>query len=256
MKSTSLGHAGVFISYSHEDLEYLQRLQVHLRPLTMEHRLRVWADSELKMGDQWESEITAALRGAAAAILLVSADFLASDFIAKKELPLLIKKAREHHLPVIPVFVQHCSLPVDHALLSFQCANTPAHPLSRQDCAGREEVYARVRACIEDAFLNPSPKWVASHVFGNMRDGFVSTQILALLYQTREAEWGLTFSELHRQLGKPQRGHVVAMVEDFKKAGWVVSKTHPTTGPRLRITDEGSRQFCRILSSINGPLRI
>jgi len=78
---------GAFVSYSHEDREWLQQLMKHLAPVLRDESFVVWDDRQIKAGEQWEGEIFRALDSARAAILLVSANFLASDYIAKKELP-------------------------------------------------------------------------------------------------------------------------------------------------------------------------
>ena len=80
----------VFVSYSHADAEHLQRLRVHLRPFERAGLVDVWADTRLRPGQRWRQEIELALERAAVSILLVSADFLASDFVADNELPPLL----------------------------------------------------------------------------------------------------------------------------------------------------------------------
>ena len=86
-------HPNVFISYSHSDREYLDRLLVHLKPLEKDGRIDLWVDTRLRAGDRWKKEIEKALNRANVAVLLVSADFLASDFITDNELPPLLKNA-------------------------------------------------------------------------------------------------------------------------------------------------------------------
>jgi hypothetical protein len=83
----------VFISYCHADREYLDRLLVHLKPLEKAGFIDLWVDTRLRAGDRWKSEIENALGRATVAVLLICADFLASDFITDNELPPLLRNA-------------------------------------------------------------------------------------------------------------------------------------------------------------------
>src|SRR5687768_8381927 len=74
----------VFVSYSHKDGKWLERLQVHLKPLIREGAITLWEDSQIAAGEDWRAVIRAELSSARVAILLISADFLASDFIANE----------------------------------------------------------------------------------------------------------------------------------------------------------------------------
>jgi internalin A len=71
----------VFISYSHHDTKWLERLRVRLKPLQRIHRVEIWDDTKLKPGSKWREEIANAIKSTAVAIPLISAEFLASDFI-------------------------------------------------------------------------------------------------------------------------------------------------------------------------------
>src|SRR5687767_3085904 len=93
----------VFVSYSHADRRWVDRLRVHLVPLIREEELDLWEDSRILAGKRWRQEIANAIDRAAVAVLLVSADFLASDFVASEELPQLLHKAESEGLIVIPL---------------------------------------------------------------------------------------------------------------------------------------------------------
>ena len=71
----------VFVSYSHRDEKWLERLQVHLKPLVRAGDIDLWDDTQIRSGEDWKAKIDQALGSARFAVLLVSADFLASDFI-------------------------------------------------------------------------------------------------------------------------------------------------------------------------------
>jgi hypothetical protein len=79
--------ARVFVSYNHRDRIWLERLQVHLKPLVRQNAIDLWDDTRLRPGTNWREDIQQAVASAQIAILLISADFLASDFIDTDELP-------------------------------------------------------------------------------------------------------------------------------------------------------------------------
>lgn len=80
----------IFISYSHADSDYQLRLRMHLSIFERSGSVKYWSDTQLRTGDQWRNEIENNLEKTAVAILLVSADFLDSDFIRSNELPPLL----------------------------------------------------------------------------------------------------------------------------------------------------------------------
>lgn len=141
---------GVFISYSHADRGWLERLQKHLKPLQREG-IEVWADTRLKAGEQWRDEIREALSNTRVAILLISADFLASDFIVTNELPPLLTAAEEDGATILPVIISACGYVRMESLSRFQAVNDPAKPLVDMRRGNREKVLDQVARAVEDA---------------------------------------------------------------------------------------------------------
>jgi transcriptional regulator with XRE-family HTH domain len=123
----------LFISYSHTDKEYLDRLLVHLRPLQKSGLIDPWNDTRIVAGDKWKEEIEKALEKAAVAVLLISADFLASNFIVDNELPPLLKKASDEGTVILPLILKPCGFIRDKSLSIFQAVNSPDAPLSGMD---------------------------------------------------------------------------------------------------------------------------
>jgi tetratricopeptide (TPR) repeat protein len=103
---TFMAKPTVFVSYSHNDAVWKDRLVKHLKVLEGEGHLEVWDDSRIGAGRDWYPEIDRALKSAAVAILLITPDFLISDFISAEEIPRLLERRRDDHLPVFPVIIR------------------------------------------------------------------------------------------------------------------------------------------------------
>ena len=144
----------LFISYSHVDREWVERLQKMIRPLVRSHGLRLWDDSQIQPGDKWRQEIETALAAAKVALLLVSSDFLASEFVTNSELPQLLAAAEEEGLrilwvPLRPSLVRRT--PID----AYQALLDPGRPLARMDPVEQEEALVEIALAIEKALAAP-----------------------------------------------------------------------------------------------------
>src|SRR3954468_3748490 len=95
----------VFISYSHADKEWLERLKRHLKPLVRDGHLESWDDTHIQPGDDWQQEIRTALDTAQVAVLLITADSFPADFIDENELPPLLAAAESKGGRILPVIL-------------------------------------------------------------------------------------------------------------------------------------------------------
>lgn len=119
----------VFVSYSHKDIEWLKRLQIHLKDLERHGFIELWDDTKICTGAQWRKEISDALSTASVAILLISADFIASDFIAKNELPPLLAAAQSEGVAILPLIISPSRFEQIESLARFQSVNPASKPL-------------------------------------------------------------------------------------------------------------------------------
>lgn len=140
----------VFISYSHHDARYLKELLTHLNPLVRDKEVTVWVDTMLQAGDEWRAEIRQALTSAKVAIILMSAHFRASKFIAEEELPPLLAAARTRGMLIIPVIVGFCWFD-ESELAHVQAVNNPSQPLYKLRLPQRDTVWVDVVQRIEQA---------------------------------------------------------------------------------------------------------
>jgi formylglycine-generating enzyme required for sulfatase activity len=140
----------LFISYSHADREWVVRLQTMIRPLVRSHGLRLWDDSQIQPGDKWREEIETALAAAKVALLLVSSDFLASEFVTNSELPQLLTAAEEEGLRILWVPVRP-SLVKRTPISAYQALGDPGRPLARMDPVEQEEALVEIALAIEQA---------------------------------------------------------------------------------------------------------
>lgn len=140
----------LFISYSHQDREWLQRLQVCLKPHFSDAEVSVWDDTQIPSGSIWWDEIDRALQGATAAVLLLSSDFLASDFIMNQEWPRLKKAAAERGLRILPVPVRSSAVG-ETEIGEFQALLDTGQPIDHFEKADQDHLLVKVARKIRDA---------------------------------------------------------------------------------------------------------
>ncbi|HEX7314197.1 MAG TPA: toll/interleukin-1 receptor domain-containing protein [Pyrinomonadaceae bacterium] len=142
----------VFFSYSHKDKKWLELFQATLKPFIRTNQFSVWDDTKIKAGDIWRDEIKQALASAKVAVLLVSTNFLNSDFIAENELPPLLEAAQNEGLRILLVVVGH-SLFEETELGRYQAVNEPSRPLASISATNREKEIVRICKEIKSAAL-------------------------------------------------------------------------------------------------------
>jgi class 3 adenylate cyclase len=146
----------VFISYSHRDQEWLAQLQTMMKPLVRSGAILPWADTMIRTGADWHEHIQTALTAAKVGVMLVSSNFLASDFIAEVELPALLTAAAEEGLQVCWILVSAC-LHETSGLSRFQAAHDISRPLDSLTPAELNGTLASIAREINRLANTPSP---------------------------------------------------------------------------------------------------
>ena len=94
-----------FVSYSHEDEQYRLQLDKWLAPLTREKLISVWHDRKILPGQDWDQEIDKNLESADIVLLLVSQDFLASEYAYSREMSRAMERHRSRSATVVPIIL-------------------------------------------------------------------------------------------------------------------------------------------------------
>ena len=98
----------VFLSYSHRDEELCERFLVHLSQLRRDGLIEPWHDRRITAGSEWAGAIDEHLNAAHVIILLVSADFLASDYCKHIEMTRALERSQKGEARVVSVILKPC----------------------------------------------------------------------------------------------------------------------------------------------------
>jgi len=140
----------VFISYSHKDEKWLEKLKQFLRPLEDQELIRVWDDTEIRAGSDWLGDIRKALESARVAVFLITQNFLDSPFIKEHELPKLIDAANSRGCLIFWIQVSSTTFE-DSPLAKFQGVIPPNRPLDLMSDAEQSKVLVDIYRKMKEA---------------------------------------------------------------------------------------------------------
>lgn len=142
----------IFISYSHRDETFKDELVTMLAALQRRGIVDTWQDRRIEAGDEWNKSIEAAMNDCDLALLLVSADYLASQFIQEAEQPRLLERGRETQLRVIPIIVRPCPWRSEPVLKDFQALPKDGKAVITfsEENGERDQVWTDIAAVIEE----------------------------------------------------------------------------------------------------------
>jgi len=145
--------AKLFVSYSHRDSIWLEKLKPHLGSLARERGFdtEFFDDTHIRVGSEWRARIDEAMHSAQVAILLISKYFLDSEFITSNELPPLLQAAEQAKTVILPVVLSPCRYNSHAALSKIQSVNPPSEPLEGMSKVRCEAVLVKVTDLVDEA---------------------------------------------------------------------------------------------------------
>lgn len=140
----------VFVSYAHEDEDFRTQLEKHLSALRRRGLISIWNDRRITAGTEWKGAIDANLDSADLILLLISEDFLHSDYCYDIELKRALERHEANDAMVVPIMLR----PVDwHGTPFSKLAALPtdARPITnwRSRASAFTDVAAGIRKAIE-----------------------------------------------------------------------------------------------------------
>ncbi|MEZ4955715.1 MAG: SUMF1/EgtB/PvdO family nonheme iron enzyme [Saprospiraceae bacterium] len=98
----------IFIAYAHEDRPLLKKLRTHLNVMKRQQHCDIFYDGEMMPGETWDDRLKKELRSAHIFVLLVTAEFLDSDYVNETELPKILERRSKGEAEVVAVILKDC----------------------------------------------------------------------------------------------------------------------------------------------------
>jgi DNA polymerase III delta prime subunit len=171
----------VFISYSHKDEKFREELNTHLSLMKRNGEIETWDDRKIIPGEEWSEEIANSLETADIILLLVSSDFINSDYCFDIEVARAIEKHNEKTAIVIPVLLRICdwkSAPFS----KLQALPTEALPIKKWEDS--DEAWNDVVNGIRDSLVELKKKTVQVVITPKLTCSGISSDFLKWLDDT------------------------------------------------------------------------
>lgn len=140
----------IFIGYSTQDKKWMERLQSHLKPIERDGLIDPWDETRIQPGEHCLEAMRRVIAAADVAVLLLSVDFFASDFIARDIFPLLAA-AEAKGTFVLPVIIRACDYANLQGLSHLRPFNDPLRPLASLSKPQQEAALVELSRAIAQA---------------------------------------------------------------------------------------------------------
>lgn len=141
----------IFISYAHEDEDYKNKLIKHLIGLKRKSIIKEWHDRKILAGQHLDNEIDAHLLEADIILLMISVDFLNSEYCYEKEMQKALEMHNKNTARVIPIILRKCDW-MDSPFSKLNALPTDAKDIKGWD--DEDEAYMNIISGIKDVIKN------------------------------------------------------------------------------------------------------
>ena len=134
----------IFIIYARKDAEHLKELGKHLAPLKRNASIALWHDREIAAGEDWEKKIGDNLKSADIIVMLISSDFLDSNYIQDVEMVEAKARWKRKEVDLVPVIVRPCAFQRDAFINGLQLLPADGKPIESSHWKFKDEAYKDV----------------------------------------------------------------------------------------------------------------
>jgi len=244
----------VFISYSHEDEDEKEALLTHLRVLAKDGLIDVWSDDQIGAGVTWQREVEQAIARAQVAVLLVTASYLASDFIVDDQIPKLLQRRQTKGLTIFPVIAKACPWKAVTWLKQMDARPKHGQPVWREGGRYAQEELASVVGEVEKIIRRHAPDAPADEWAGTFLGKY---QLLALVGQ---GSVGKVYETFHPGFNRRMAIKVMdsrrmsdSALERFQDEAGAVVKLRHNHIVRVYDFDQAKGKHYMVMELIEGP---
>lgn len=150
----------IFISYSHMDMKYKERLLTTLKSLEQIYNIDVWHDGKILAGGDINKNVLAELECSDIVLLLVTPNFLASWYCVEVELKKSVNRMKKGECIVIPVMFLDCTLDSSLPFYSLNRVPREGKPICKfkPQLGGCTEATNMIKDMIDEIFPNSRKK--------------------------------------------------------------------------------------------------
>jgi hypothetical protein len=151
----------VFFCYAHEDEPLLKKLKIYLTLMQRLGLIALWHDRDISAGTAWEQEISEKLNSAQIILLLVSPDFMASDYCYGVEMKRALERHHRKEARVIPVILRQIDW--QEILGDIQALPTDAQPVLSPLWHSSDDAFYDVAQGIRKVVMQLTPCTLTGH---------------------------------------------------------------------------------------------